>query len=151
MAAPLVRLLVFFFVAILGLAQVVAASNTQASAMVSSVATLVTTFTLQGESIPIYEYERVNVEGDLPLQDFRGLINAAEAQLTQNERIEALVVTKYNPLDRTNFSTKDSDYQVHTCQTNCTRGPDRGASGRLLLFARTPEGFRLSGVMGYIE
>jgi hypothetical protein len=76
-------------------------------------------------------------------------MTATAPEISGNERVEETTVIKNHPLDRTLH--KDSDVQVRTCQRSCTKGPDRGASGRILLFARTPEGLRLIRLLRYIE
>jgi hypothetical protein len=88
-------------------------------------------------------------------------MTATAPQLSANERIEELVVTKDHPVHRTDYSRRDSDFEVRTCQKNCgpepgATGPvvffaDRGATGRVFLFVRTPEGFRLVALFEYVE
>jgi hypothetical protein len=120
-------------------------------AMISEVAKLLRTATLQGESFPVYEYEAVRISGDLPVADFRDLMTATRPHLGADERIVALVVTRHHPLDRHRITRRDSDFQVQTCQRNCS-GPARDATGRIFLFKRTREGLRFLRLYeGYIE
>jgi hypothetical protein len=121
----------------------------QASGMISGVGKQITTVKFEGASYLVYEYESVSISGDLSIKEFRELLALTKPELHANEVIEAIVVEQYVPHQR---FQKDSDFQVRTCERNCVkRFADRGASGRYLLFARTPEGLRLLRFLSFIE
>ena len=108
----------------------------------------ITAVKFERASYSVFEYEGVSISGDLAIQEFRELIALTKPELHANELIEAIVVEQYVPHQRIE---KDSDFQVRICERNCDKRVDRGASGRILLFARTPEGLRLLRFLSFIE
>jgi hypothetical protein len=96
----------------------------------------------------VYAFEGYIVSGDMPVADFRAVVNVVTQRLERGERILRVINRKVTD---SSWSPQSGDMiDVETC-TDCvdpTRPIDRG---RLFMFSRGESGVQLAGVGGWIS
>jgi len=114
--------------------------------MISEVGKLMTTVRSVEGSYPIYEYESVGFEGDLPAKDYRAALDVVKPQLAEGERVSTMSASQQVPSMR----PFGKDVVVRTTEeTGCGAFADCGR-GRLFILERIDGKLRVHSIASWI-